>query len=141
MRHDPAFLAAVVDTLLPADDGLPSGTAAGVTDRLAEHLRAHPERATLARLLDGIAAAHGGDARFVALDDAARAAVLEAVERETGDAFRCLLVLVLADYCEAEPLLAALGWRAGPPQPRGFELAPFDEACVERAKRRPRLWR
>ena len=141
MRRDPAFLGAVVDALLPADEVLPSGTGAGVTDRLAEHLRVHPERATLARLLERIAAGPGGAASFVALGDADRAAALEVVEREAGEAFESLVVLVLADYCEAEAALAALGWRAGPPQPRGFELPAFDEACLERAKRRGRLWR
>src|SRR5438093_166849 len=132
-----AFLCAVVDTLLPADDGLPSGTAAGVTEKLVDHLRTHE---SVSRVLAHVAARTGGEAGFVAADEPTRVATLQAVEQEGGVAF-VLLVLVLADYCEAEPVLRAFGWRSDPPQPRGFELPSFDEAVLAKAKRRGRLWR
>jgi gluconate 2-dehydrogenase subunit 3-like protein len=136
-----AFLSTVVDTLLPADDVLPSGSAAGVSQALAEYLRVHRDRESLGRVLAAIAARGGGEAAFVAADEAARVATMQAIEGEAGAAFEQLIVLVLADYCEAERVLHALGWRADPPQPRGFELASFDEALLAKAKRRARLWR
>jgi len=34
-----------------------------------------------------------------------------------------------------------IGWRGGPLQPRGFDLAPFDEAALATARKRPPLWR
>ena len=140
-ERDPAFLRAVVDTLLPADEVLPSGAAAGVTEALAEYLRAHRDRETFARVLDAIAVRSGGEATFAGADESVRIAAVQSVEQEAGAAFQQLLTLVLADYCEAEIVLRAFGWRTDPPQPRGFELAPFDEALLARAKRRGRLWR
>ena len=126
-----AFLHAVVDTLLPADDGLPSGTKAGVTLALADH----------GRVLTAIAVRSGGEASFVAADEPTRVATLQAVEQEDGAAFDRMIVVLLADYCEAESVLGAFGWRSGPPQPRGFELPPFDEATLAKAKQRGRIWR
>ncbi|HLY38349.1 MAG TPA: hypothetical protein VKU61_09955 [Candidatus Binatia bacterium] len=126
-----AFLRAVVDTLLPADDGLPSGTEAGVTLALADH----------GRLLTTIAMRSGGEASFVAADEPTRVATLQAVAQADGPAFERMIVPLLADYCEAETVLRAFGWRSDPPQPRGFELPPFDETVLAKAKQRGRIWR
>lgn len=125
------FRRAVVDTLLPADDGLPSGTEAGVTLTLADH----------GRVLSAIAVRSGGEASFVAADEPTRVATLQAVEHEDGAAFERMIVVLLADYCEAESVLRAFGWRTDPPQPRGFELPPFDEAILVKAKQHGRIWR
>jgi hypothetical protein len=127
------FLRAVVDTLLPADDGLPSGTEAGVTRALADE--------SVRRVLAVIAAASGGEASFMDADEPTRIARLQAVEQAEGPAFERMIVLLLADYCEAEPVLRAFGWRSEPPQPRGFELPPFDETVLAKAKQRGRIWR
>jgi hypothetical protein len=140
-EREPAFLCAVVDTLLPADEMLPSGTATGVAAALAKHLRAHRDRDIFTQVLDAIAAQSGGEDGFVAADEAVRVETLKSVEQEAGAAFEQLVALVLADYCEAAVVLGALGWRPDPPQPRGFELAPFDESLLVQARRRTRLWR
>ena len=66
-----AFLRAVVDTLLPADEGLPSGTGAGVTRALADQNVHH--------VLAAIAARSGGEASFVAADEPTRVATLQGV--------------------------------------------------------------
>ena len=126
-----AFVRAVVDTLLPADDGLPSGTDAGVSLALADH----------GRVLEAIAVQSGGEARFVTADESTRVATLQAVEQAEGPAFERMVVALLADYCEAASVLRAFGWRSDPPQPRGFELPPFDETVLAKAKRRGRVWR
>jgi len=126
-----AFRRAVVDTLFPADAGLPSGTEAGVTLAPTDH---DP-------VLTAIADRSGGEASFVAADEPTRVATLQTVEQEDGAAFERMIVDLLADYCEAESVLRAFGWRAGPPQPRGFELSPFDETILAQAKQRGRLWR
>jgi hypothetical protein len=125
------FLRAIVDTLLPADDGLPSGSEAGVTLPLADH----------GHVLTAIAVRSGGEEKFVAADEPTRVATLQAVEQAEGPAFERMIVLLLADYCEAESVLRAFGWRTDPPQPRGFELPPFDETVLAKAKQRGRLWR
>ncbi len=97
----PEFLAAVVDTLLPGDDVLPSGMRAGLDP--AAYAASH--RA----VLDAIAAQAGSFERFLQADESTRTGALTAVERALPDAFRALLVAVLSDYYEAPTVLTALG--------------------------------
>jgi hypothetical protein len=132
----PAFIAAVVDTLLPGDGVLPSGTAAGLP--LAAYAESHRP------VLDAVAAHAGGIESFIRADEAARATVARAVERAMPDAFRALLTTVLSDYYESEPALAALGWPMHPPQPMGHAIAAMEGATVERLNRvarRGQRWR
>ena len=81
---------------------------------------------------------------FVGADAAARTTMLGAVERALPDAFRSLLVAVLSDYYESAPVLAALGWRAEPPQPAGHAPPAMDaatRAALQPVAARGRLWR
>ena len=132
----PEFLAAVIDTLLPGDDPLPSATRAGLdpTAYAASH------RA----VFDAIAAQAGGAEAFLHHDDSARSAAVRAVERVAPDTFRTLLTAVLSDYYEARPVLTALGWRSEPPQPTGHAVPTIDALSTERLDRvrqRGKLWR
>ncbi len=132
----PEFIAAVLDTLLPGDDRLPSATRAGlVPDGYA---------ASHGPVLDAIARQAGSIESFLAADKAVRASTLEAVERRVSDAVRALRMAVLSDYYETPTVLTALGWPADPPQPAGRAVAETDEitaARLNRVARRARLWR
>ena len=139
----PAFLSAVVDTLLPGDDGtppLPTGTAAGVAEKL-ERLLARRDPALVEVVLRAIASAARGEDAFVRADAAGRMALVQRVEAEMSGPFQALVGLVLRDYYEADVVLLAMGWRAEPPQPQGHALPSFDEALLQQAKRRGRMWR
>jgi len=130
----PEFLAAVIDTLLPGDDVLPSGTVAGV------QLAADAHRS----ILDAIATDAGGMIAFVGADEASRASVMRRVERATPDGFRALLVALSSDYYESTAVLAALGWRIEPPQPSGHSIPHGSDATtrqLERVRQRQKLWR
>lgn len=132
----PEFLAAVIDTLLPGDAVLPSGTAAGVrpSSDSSEHLH----------LLDAIAVRAGSAETFVRLDASARTALLHAIEHEKPDAFRALLVALLTDYYESAAVLITLGWSDDPPQPGGHAVPSIDRrttTMIDRVGRRNRLWR
>ncbi|MGE0118143.1 MAG: hypothetical protein AB7S71_02735 [Dongiaceae bacterium] len=132
----PDFIAAVLDTLLPGDDRLPSATRAGLP--LAAY--AEPHNA----VLDAIAAQAGGPELFTRSDEASRGNAVRAVERAMSDAFRALLAAALSDYYESEPVLAALGWPTDPPQPAGHVPATMDDATAARldhVAHRRRLWR
>ncbi|MBI3763213.1 MAG: gluconate 2-dehydrogenase subunit 3 family protein [Chloroflexi bacterium] len=120
----PEFLSAVVDTLLPGDDALPTGTNAGVTAKLVEHLSstATRDRDAYLAVLHAIAEKAGGEDVFALADEATRIAVIETVEKEMAGAFRSLTSLLLADYYEADSVLIAMGWRVEPPQPQGHSL-------------------
>ena len=132
----PEFLAAVIDTLLPGDEVLPSGTAAGILPiGMAEAHRP---------ILDAIAADAGGMIAFVQADEATRAAVMRRAERATPDGFRALLVALSSDYYESAAILTALGWRIEPPQPSGHSIPHGSDATtpqLDRVRQRQKLWR
>jgi hypothetical protein len=139
----PAFLSAVVDTLLPGDHGtppLPTGTAAGVARKL-ELLLAGRDPALDDVVLQAIASAARGEEAFVRADAAGRVVAVQRVEAEIPGPFQALVALVLRDYYEADVVLLAMGWRSEPPQPEGHVLPPFDEALLQPVKRRGRIWR
>jgi hypothetical protein len=139
----PAFLRAVVDTLLPGDAtsragqrNLPAGSAAGVD------LAPYAESSQF--VLQAIAKAAGGAPAFIEADEPRRVEILQSVQREAPDAFARLLGALLPDYYEAPVVLKALGWRAEPPQPQGHVVPDMDEATrarLERVRRGRQLWR
>jgi hypothetical protein len=147
MTFSPEFLNALIDTLLPglpatADaPALPAGTQVGIVASFAAQLALQRERETFAHILHEIAKQCGGVDDFVRADEAQRIAAVQAVERAEGSAFQAMMVLILANYCEAEPVLRALGWRSEPPQPQGFGLPPFDASLLEQVKRQGSQWR
>jgi hypothetical protein len=131
----PEFLAAVIDTLLPGDDVLPSGTAAGV---------ALAPQAAHESVLSAISLQAGGSDAFARAGERTRVGILQAIERANAEAFRALVVAALSDYYESGPILAAMGWRADPPQPIGHAMPALDNMAADRlecAQRRGRLWR
>jgi hypothetical protein len=137
------FVSAVVDTLLPGDQGdptLPTGTAAGVAAKL-EQLVAGSDRAQRDVVLEAIASAARGEDAFVRADVEERRAAVRQVEDGMSAPFRALLAIVLREYYEADVVLLAMGWRAEPPQPQGHALPPFDEALLGPMRQRGRMWR
>lgn len=132
----PEFLAAVVDTLLPGDEILPTGSRAGLDPFV--YANSHRD------VFDAIAAEAGGAEPFLRADGTTRAAFLRGIERSAPDAFRALLTTVLSDYYEAPAVLAALRWRSDPPQPTGHSVPAMDTLTTERLDRvrqRAKLWR
>lgn len=132
----PEFLAAVIDTLLPGDGILPSGTQ--VPPAHSAYARDH--RA----VFDAISGQAGRCELFVRADEGTRAAILKSVESAMTDAFSALLVSVLSDYYQAVPVLSALKWRSDPPQPPGHAVPKLDDPTAERldrVRRRSPFWR
>ncbi|MFN3854485.1 MAG: hypothetical protein ACK4M0_08800 [Phreatobacter sp.] len=137
-----AFLAAVIDTILPGEEvngqgrPLPAGSRVGLDGRA--HAAGHG--AVFAR----IAEAAGGPAGFVAADADRREAVLATVEAAAFAPFRALVNALLADYYEHPDVLACFGWRSAPPQPEGHAIAGADAAfgaALERVRARGPIWR
>lgn len=129
-----ALLLAVLDTLLPGDDGvppLPSASRAG--------LDIAPLEASAQPLLDRIDAAH-----FLAVSGAERAKALRSVEHAAPAEFRRLLDRVLAAYYQSPDVLAAFGWRSAPPMPLGHMPVGDDAAVLDllgKVRSRGALWR
>ncbi|HNB25381.1 MAG TPA: hypothetical protein PLR41_00340 [Alphaproteobacteria bacterium] len=132
-----ALLTAVLDTLLPGDDGVAGPAPLPPASRLIPDLA--PLQSAAQALLDQLAAA-----KFLAADQAARADMLRALERSAPEEFRRFLDRVLAAYYQDPAVLAAFGWRDEPPMPRGHALAGEDAATLlllDRVRARGPIWR
>lgn len=138
-----ALLRAVLDRLVPAEGPFPS--AGDLQVDLFIERAVHPS-ATLRRMVvDGLRAielesARGG-AAFPALPPDRRDGVLLRVEATAPLFFAWLVDLTYRGYYVSPDVHAALGYDGRPPQPRGFPVAPFDEALLSRQMARPPLWR
>jgi hypothetical protein len=129
------MLLAVLDTMLPGDTSeppLPAASHAGL------------DLGKLERPAEPVVGALADRDAFLMAGPADRVAQLRIVELNVPDAFKALLAEALATYYEAPPVIAALGWRAAPPQPHGHDVAPNDDATwrgLENVKARGQLWR
>jgi hypothetical protein len=129
------MMLAVLDTMLPGDDGQPP---------LAPASEAGLDLGTLEHLAEPVVAALADRDAFLMAAPADRVAQLRIAELNAPDAFKALLAEALATYYEAPPVVAALGWRTAPPQPHGHDVAPNDETTwrgLEKVKARGQLWR
>ena len=129
------MLLAVLDTLLPGDEGeppLPSASEAALDLKKLE------------RLAEPVVTVLGDADSFLMASAVDRVAKLRAVEQAAPDSFKALLAEALAAYYEAAPVLAALGWRAASPQPHGHDVARGDEETLrslDKVRGRGQLWR
>lgn len=137
------FIACVVDTLLPGDDGdppLPRGCDAGADRAIAARIGSD-EGGTCRRALAAIMRAAGDAHAFVRAPAPDRAAAVRTAEEVAPLEIRTLVVLALEAYYQSEPVLRAMGWRVEPPQSLGHQVEPLDLALLEQVKARAPMWR
>ncbi len=132
-----ALLIAVLDTLLPGDDGAAGRVALPPASRIVSDLA--PLQSLAQPVLDLLA-----PAGFLSAGAATRADMLRALERSAPERFRSLLDRVLAAYYQDPAVLAAFGWRDEPPMPRGHTLPGEDAATLrllDQVRARGPIWR
>jgi hypothetical protein len=141
-----AMLACVLDLLIPPsrDGRLPGAGEAGVgarVDAVAQRDAGFQQLvATGLAALDEHARAAGA-AAFADLAPEARLAALHAIAAAHAAFVPALLFHTYAGYYMEPRVVAALGVASHPPFPKGFALAPFDEALLARVKKREKLYR
>ncbi len=123
-------LAALIDVLLPGDEGFPTGSGTQV-------------QAWMTAKLDRFGAAL--EIVLAALPDPITEADVAAVEAAHPAAFATMLTGVYTAYY-TDPAVRgtverATGYSSGPPQPHGYALPPFDPAVVAAPAARARSWR
>ncbi len=130
-----ARLTAWLDVLLPGGDGFPSASAAGAADWLSNESRF--ERAVadlLANLPDG----------FEDLAADRQGEVLTQIEARAPACFNAAIVAAYSAYYTRPSVLQVIedtcGYKAGPPQPGGYELPPFDDRILEIPRSREPSW-
>ena len=134
------MLSSVLDRLLPANEGLEPGGQMGLGGAVVDDASASPPLgAALTTVLQSLPDG------FCQLDGDAQDAALRAAETADPRAFAGLLNLAYTAYytdARVQGLIAhRTGYEPGPPQPSGYDLAPFDERVLEQVSQRAPLWR
>jgi hypothetical protein len=136
---DRDLIVAVLDRLIPAEAGFPSGGTIAF-----DHLRqALGQQTAITPLLDAIEQAgrsNGADG-FVALPAAEQIGVLRRLEAEQPAAFEALVIQAYWGYYSHPTVLERLGLDPTPPQPRGHVLEPFDERILDTVRQRGPIYR
>jgi hypothetical protein len=137
------LLAAILDTLVPADGGFPSAGEAAL-DHVLAIAAASPELEAL--LSRGAAAAEAGARaagadRFAALAGDAREPVLRRVESAEPEFFEALVRHTYDGYYCHPAVLARLGVEPRPPQPHGHRVEPTDLPDLGHIRARGPLYR
>jgi choline dehydrogenase-like flavoprotein len=139
-----AFLASVLNRIVPASDHFPGAGDLGVVGYLDT---VAGRQADLTRLftqgLVHIAMASQAQYAqdFTDLSDTQKDAVLRHVEATHPAFFEALVQHTYSGYYSHPAVLRLLGLEARPPQPRGYHLEPFDPGLLDNIKRRGPLYR
>jgi len=132
-----AVLRAVMDRLVPPIDELPGAGTMGLLPAVEAMAGQHASfHRALVGLLDGLAAEG-----FATLPGSAQDEAIGIFEKAQPVIFNALLEVVYLAYYGDERVHRRIGWRTGALQPLGFELPPFDETILDKARRRPPFWR
>lgn len=132
-----AILRVVMDRLVPPVDDLPGAGTMGLLDRVETMAGAHhPFHFALLALLGGLPAGS-----FAARGEADQDKAITRFETAHPAVFNALLEVVYLAYYTDPRVHGRIGWRTGPLQPDGFTLPPFDEAILDKTRRRPPFWR
>ncbi len=130
-----ARLDALLDTMLPGGDGFPSASAAGVREWLLGESRFAHALAEVLELLPE---------RFEDQEFDVRAELLAKIEKTAPGRFNDAVLAAYSGYYTRPSVLAvietACGYKAGPPQPGGYELPPFDESILNVPGSREPSW-
>lgn len=133
-------LAAVLDRLLPAREGLTAAGQLGLADDVVADAASWPPGADALR--DVLAAL---PADFRDRDEAEQVAALEDIEESHEGAFAGVVNLAYNAYYTDNRVRALLeertGYAARAPQPEGYDLPAFDDAVLEQARQREPFWR
>jgi hypothetical protein len=141
---DRALLGAILDTLLPAHEGVPAAGELGIGEAMEALLADGTRRGRIVAILRATEIALGGDA-LTDRDTANREALLRAVESGEPVAFAILVECAYRTYYSDPRVLARLerthGYPARPPQPLGHAIEPWDDALVAKQRERGPIWR
>jgi hypothetical protein len=136
-----ATLAAAMDEILPAADGMPAASGAGVMGYLERISAGDGE---VRRDIQRAAAAlqrRSRPQRFASLSAARRVRSLALLEKEQPAVFGSLRDFVYEGYYTNPEIWSRIGFEFYGPERPGPGLPAFDETSIERARARPPLYR
>lgn len=147
------LLTSVQDRLIPREGVMPGAGEIGGAKVVDGYLAARPElrrgllgslqaleiNARQLRLSAGAGAGDAGDFMVLAPDQ--RDEALRRLEASQPELFATLLRQTYNSYYTNPAVQKLIGEGAGPPQPKGYALPPFEEKLLESVRQRGKLWR
>jgi hypothetical protein len=138
------LLVAVLDRIVPPNGTLPGAGGLGVDSAIDRTLALTPRLRRL--FLNGlaeiaVAAEREAGSDFLALDAATQERVLQTVEEAEPAFFAALVEHTYRGYYVRPEVHAAIGYATRPPQPLGYELAPWREELLQHQVGRAPFWR
>ena len=128
-------LDAALSLLIPGKGRFPAAGTLGLSGMVAGE----------PRFAAAVAAVMDVAAGLEALPPAEGTALLRRIEAERPQAFATFVVAAYSAYYTHPEVLSAIeaetGYKAGPPQPGGYALDPFDRAMLAVPASRARQWR
>ena len=116
----------------------------GLAEKVEQRAQRAPRaRSALVAVLDALsldAASHAAGG-YTALAPERQDEALRALEAAIPQQFSIFLQLVYTVYYMEKTVHERIGWHGRPPQPEGYEMAPFDDAVLENARKREPFWR
>ena len=142
IRQD--LLIEVLDCLIPEELPMPSAGTVGVDS----YIKSVCEQSSVTESVvidvlnqtDKVSGEQMG-APFVELANNDKTAVLHAVEESFSTLFNEFLTLTYKGYYTNPKVVEVIGPDAGPPQPNGFTVKPFDERSVDRVRQAGSLYK
>lgn len=136
-----AILTAAVSRIVPTYDTLPSAGDLGVSATIEAILAQTPAlRRTFLDGLHAIALA-SGDQEFSAQSADEQDTILRTIEVAHPVFFNLLVEHTYRGYYALPVVQRALGLSGEPPQPRGYEMLPFNPALLTLQRQRTPFWR
>lgn len=138
------LLDAVVDRIIPPDDGVPGASEAGVAEHVEGICGVSPQsRALLTKGLKAIEATSGRthSVEFVTLSDSQKTEVLKLVESQHAEFFAVLVRETYSGYYSSPEVLRVKGLPLSAPQPEGYEIEAFDDVLLDGVRKRGKAYR
>ena len=131
-------LDAMLDRIVPVQGGKPGAGQVGVANFLEKEAANSSSSArgmlNFVKLVEA-ASGRANGASFIELDPGKQDAVLTSVESDEPDLFGLLVGRVYSGYYSNPDVVALLPKDAGPPQPSGFPIKPFDPGIVAKVRK------
>jgi hypothetical protein len=132
-------LTAVLNTLIPAEDGFPPAGEAAIQATFAKDVAADGNEVLVVQLLNAL------PDDFASRSSSDREHILKSVEAEQGAMFGAVLRHVYNAYWSNQTVREQLekveGYPARPPLYAGYEMDPFDPETLAVQRKREPFWR
>ena len=138
------LMVSVLERIIPRDGERPRAGEAGVAVHIDGFVGGSPQlKRQFAEGLTAIDVASRTlrSSDFAELSTQDKDTVLHRVESERPDFFEALVKNTYGGYYSNPKVLRQLGLEATPPQPRGYQLEPFDQAMLENVRKRGKVYR